>query len=362
MLSNRYSTIVSQSEITGKAQPDLHSLRLRGNTSGRVAFEGGTIPTNLSIMPGELLVARRNCRNTAGAYGRTMQCGFSSVAGITIDDKNPEELMRELIFLGVAKSEYQYEGDSMFGTDSMDHGIGYLISGSISINNWGNEDIHAFDPIGIRLPPYLQGDPRSQGGNSGRNTIDTGLNPVKHYNRIGTPNGKQLMMIEKFDPCDFSFQIAGSFELINRTKSQGGIKGITNEEFFVRSDDMIRKMDTAQEEAFGYIWGFLTVASIANPNVDYGVGTGTITVEGLQFLRALFGRNVFPGSNPGFEVDRAGDLNGSAADKRRYFQDHVFDLVCGGVAGSMATKRSRLIGTAISSAKPGQTLDVMIRL
>lgn len=362
MLNARYNPLVSQAEITGKAQPDLHSLRQRAYTQGRQAYDGGSIDANLAIMPGELLVARKNCRNTSGAFGRFNQCGFTSMAGITIDDKNPEELMRDLTFLGVAKSEYQYGGENLFGTDPMDHGFGFLISGSITIINTGRYDIHAFDQLCIRAPPYPQGDPRSQ-GTPGSYSIDTGLNPLRPMNRVGTPNGKPLLMVERYDPCDFTFQIAGSFELIRKTKANGGIVGITFKDFFNRNNDASRKLTSAQEEAFGYVYGLLTVARIANNNVDYiDFATGGITAEGITFLKDVYGRNVFPGSNPGKEDNRQGDLNGNDLRIEQFLKDHVFDLLCGGIGGSMAAKEARKIGTAIGSAKPGQSLDVMIRL
>jgi hypothetical protein len=361
MLNARYNPLVSQAEITGKAQPDLHSLRQRAYTQGRQAYEGGSIDANLAIMPGELLVARKNCRNTSGAYGRFNQCGFTSVAGITTDDKNPEELMRDLTFLGVAKSEYQYGGENLFGTDPLDHGFGYLISGSITIINTGTQDIHAFDQLAIRVPPYPQGDPRSQ-GTPGSYAIDTGLNPLRPVNRIGTPNGKPLFMIERFDPCDFTFQVAGSFELIKKTKANGGIEGITFQDFFNRNNDASRKLSSAQEEAFGYVYGLLTVARIANPTIKYIKKNGKVTAAGVAFLKDVYGRNVFPGSNPGFEDNRAGNLLGKSKEIEKFLKDHIFDLLCGSIGGSIAAKNARRIGTAIGSAKPGQSLDAMIRL
>lgn len=359
MLNARYSPMIPQSIVVGKAQPDLHSFRQRDKTQGREAYGGGTVPGNLAIIPGEILVARRNCRNTSGAYGRTSQCAFSSLSGITTDDKNPEQLMRSLVFVGIAQNEYMYGGDNLYGTEPLDHGFGFIFSGGFTTVNTGTTDIYAFDKLCIKPPAFPRGAPRSQ-GNNGPMGVDNGMAPLKRpEHRIGVPNEKALLEIEKFDPCDFTMSVAGSFELINKDKKDGGIRGITTQDFFERNNDPARAIDTAQEEAYGAAWTILTIASFANPAVDYGLSTGNITPEGLQLLRSVYGRNVFPGSNPGFEGNRNATIVG---DRKKFYQDHVFDLMYGSVGGALAAKQALVIGTAIGSAKPGKSLDMVVRL
>ncbi len=365
MQKARYSPIVSQAEITGKGQPDLHSLRQRANTEGHDAYPGGTLNENLTIMPGELLVARRNCRNTAGHYGRASQACFSAVGGLVTDEKTLEGMMRDLVFVGVAKSEYQYGGDNLFGQDPLDHGFGFLYSGSFTIINTSGEDIYAFDRLCWRLPPTSKGDPRTQGSHSSH-SIDTGLNPMT-VRRIGTPQGKQTIMVQRYDPCDFTFQVAGAFDLFSKSKTQGGVQGFTLADFFLRQKDATRNMASTQEEAFAYSRGLLTIlaAGDANPAAkaeEYGLFTSQITAAGLGALGRLFGRNVFPGTNGGNEANREGKIDGTNAQKWTFVLDHWHDLLLGGLAGSMDSKKDRLIGIAIGSAKPDFSLDMAVRI
>jgi hypothetical protein len=353
--------MIPQSIVVVKAQPDLHSFRQREKTQGREAFDGGTVPGNLAIIPGELVFARRDCRNTSGAYGRVTQCVFSSFSGITTDDKNADQLTRGIEFVGVAQNEYMYGGDNLFGTEPLDHGLGVVFSGTFTVTNTGSTDINANDKLCFKVPAFPRGEPRSQ-GNNGPLGLDNGLNPLRRIdNRIGVPQGKVLPEIERFDPCNFAMPVAGSFELIGLRKAQGGISDVTPTEFFERNNDPRRDLTSAQEEAYGAAWTILTIASVANPGVDYGLSTGVMTDAGRELLKNVYGRNVFPGSNPGKEGNRKGSLNGSADDRRKYFIDHVFDLMYGSVGGAIAAKNATIIGTALGSAKPNKSLDMAIR-
>ena len=321
------------------------------------------------IMPGEILVARRNSRNGAGHHGRSAQTVYSSNAGIITDERSPEAMMREVLFVGFAKSEYMYGGDNLFGTDPLDHGIGFIISGSFSTINNSGYDINAFDILAFRLPPTSRGDPRSQGGARQAGAIDTGLNPVA-VAQVGSPGGKPLFMIERYDPCDFKFQVAGCYDIFNKRKAQGGIQGFTARDFFApQARDMTRNMTSLQEEAFAFAWGALVILAQGSNDPQatarsYGLlaNDGIITPAGLEALGKLWGRNTFPGSNRANEADRDGKVDGNENDKWRYLLDHVFDLFLGGLAGSIAAKKARIVGTAISGAKFLQTLDVATRI
>ena len=128
-------------------------------------------------------------------------------------------------------------------------------------------------------------------------------------------------------------------------------------------------MDSLQEEAYAFSRGALVILAQGSEDPldtarSYGLlsADGVLTPEGLRALGRLWGRNTFPGSNRDHEMDRDGRLDGNDVDKWKYLLDHVFDLMLGGLAGSMAAKKSRIIGTAISGAKFLQTLDIAIRI
>jgi len=369
MLNSRYSPLPSQAEITGKCLPDTHSFRQRANTEGREAFSYGALNEMLAIIPGEILVARRNCRNGAGHYGRSAQTVYSSNAGVLTDERSAEAMLREIVFVGFAKSEYMWEGDNLFGTNPLDHGLGCIISGSFSTINNSGYDINAYDILAMRLPPTGRGDPRSQGGARQPGQIDTGLNPVA-VQQVGSPGGKPLFMIERYDPCDFRFQVAGCFDLFSKRKAQGGIQGFTLRDFFApQARDTTRNMTSLQEEAFAFAWGTLVILAQGSDDPQgtarsYGLlsNDGTISADGLAALGSLWGRNTFPGANPGNEADREGRLDGNENDRWKYLTDHVFDLLLGGLSGAIAAKKARIVGTAISGAKFLQTLDVAVRI
>jgi hypothetical protein len=360
MLQGRYNPIPTQAEITGKGQPDLFSFRQRADTQGLNAFPGGSVETNLWIVPGELLVTRRNARNTTGGYGRTFQTVYSSLNGVVVEDNNLEAAMREVCFAGFAKSEYEYGGESLFGTDPLDHGFGFIYHGSITTINTGSGDLYAFDKLCFRIPSLPNGDPRSQGTNAGR-VIDNGLNPLNSNTtrRLGVPQGKILFQLERYDPTDFSMQTAGCFELFNKPKINGGVKNVTLREWFDKS----RKLTPLQEEAFAYSRGLLMIASMGSNDPEatarnWGLFGPELTAEGQEKLGEIFGRNVFPGRNG---ANAGGEFPTSyAGDEFAYTKDHVFDLLLGGLYGSIHAKEERICGMALSSAKVNQSIDIMV--
>lgn len=374
MLQARYSPIVSQAEITGKAQPDLIAFNQRKQNAGDArtlaeSYPGGDQDGNLYIMPGELVVGQRK-RHALGTYhGRPGETGFSSVAGLYYGDKSPEALMREYYFLGVAKTEFQYNGETLFGTDPMDHGFGFLRAGSVSINNNHNEDIYAGDILAWRFPPTRAGDPGTQGSGRLGTSIDTGLNPRASLNRAGTPFTKPLVQVHKFDPSDFSFQLAGAYECFNTNSARGGISDLTPKDLL---DPLKRsKLTSLQEEALGWAFGLLMVACRAMDVAQPGSGqtawnrwtdNGKLTAAGRDVLNAIFLRNVIPGQNQRAITDFRGDgnLSGLPKDSYEYYADNCLYMICAGVAGGWYAKASRIIGKASSNAKPTQTLDIMV--
>jgi len=363
MLSARYSPLISQAEITGKGQPDLWSFNQRRLNSGdsmtlKDSYPGGDRDENLAIMPGELVVGFRKQAAHNSFHGRSQEAGFTSAAGLYYGDKSAEALMRDMYFMGVAKTEYQYGGDSLFGTDPMDHGFGFLRAGSMSVNNNSNDDVCAGDILAWRLPPTRNGDPGTQGMYA-PSSIDSGLNPRHSNNRTGTPYGKPLIQIERFDPSDFSFQLAGSYSLFDKPASQGGVSDLGLKDMF---GDKRKQLSSLQEEALGWKCGLLMVVARARADgdnfiKDINLVDGKLSADGRSILDAVFLRNAPPGMNQA----AIGNTNYSALQPGNYdfYADHLFDMLCGAVAGGWYAKTSRIVGKAMGNAKSGQTLDVM---
>lgn len=385
----RRSTVVAQAEVTGKGLPDTHSLRQRANTGNRPAYPNGTVKENLMLMPGEIALATRTCRGSPASSNRTHQPCWTSWNGYLLDeDSSPEAMMRKIRVVGIVKTEYEWGGEGMYGTDPMDHGFGLSLHGSYTIINTGLDDITPGDILAIRPPPTENGDPRSQGpqgGRGGGSAVDTRLNPLRNRPRIGTPQGKLESVIERYDPCNFSWQVAGCHAIFDRPKVSGGLKGYGLSDFFLRSNDETRNMSTLVEEAFGYSRSILAIvakgyemfrlnagASQAEAQAaaavyanSFGLFGTELTPDGLRMLNAIFGRNTFPGKNPDFENrPRPATLSAAVSleDKYEYVTDHIFCLLNGAIGGSMAAKRARIIGTANGSAKPNGSLDVSFNI
>jgi len=368
MLSARYSPLVSQAEITGKAQPDLWEFARRKAQSGDAQYmERAYAGDDFSIMPGELVIGHRKRVGHASFHARSQEAGFSSVAGMNYGDAGSVEgLMRSFYFLGVAKGEYQHGGDNLYGTDPMDHGFGFLRAGSMSINNNSPQDIYAGDPIAWRLPPVRGGDPRTQGSASSGRTLDTGLNPRVSYNRTGTPYGKPLVQIERFDPSDFSFQLAGAYALFDKPSAQGGVSDLGCAALFSDKSNL----SSLQEEALGYKCGLLMSYARARDVTDRdgeawarnsGILTdGELSAEARNILNALFLRNVTPGENTAAIGNLQADYTKLKVGEYKFYADHLFDMLCGAIAGGWHTKASRVIGKAMGNAKSTQTLDIMV--
>lgn len=371
MFQSRYSPVAVQAEITGKMQPDLHSFKQRKALSGnsecrRLTYDGMDSDGNLSIMPGELVVGRRLKNGTGRSYGSPQETGFSSVAGLYHGNKSIERLNREHYLLGAAKGEYQYQGDNLFGTAPMDHGIGFLRGGSFTINNNSWVDFNAGDLVAWTFPNY-GGNPRDQGMGNGARDVDNGLNPRASANRAGTPIGKPLIQVEKFDPSDFSFQLAGAHQLYTTPGSQGGVSDVSI--FDLEKED--RNMSTLAEEALGWAAACILIASrgveFANPNPGAGKvfyddmidREGKITDAGKRFLNSVFLRNTIPGSNNNAVGNFTNDYRGLAPNSYEYLVDNMFNLFCGALSGAWNAKASRIIGKAMGNSKSTQMLDLM---
>lgn len=365
MQEGRYAPLVSQAEITGKVHPDLRDFAHRKYMAGQTeymqrAYAASDHKENFAIMPGELLVGYKK-RNT---HSRTHEIGFSSVALMEYGE-TPEGKMRKMYFLGVAKGEYQPDGDSMFNQDPMDHGLGSLRSGSITVNNNSPQDFNAGDILCWRLPPTPGGDPRTQGmGGVGR-SLDTGLNPRVSYNRTGTPFGKPLIQLERFDATDFSFQLAGAYALFDKPSTQGGIKDLGPEVLFGDKTNLT----SLQEEALGWKWGLLMIGALMRPGQDgedfFQTAIDQAKVGELpgpnqdDFLNRCFLRNVMPGSNTR-TIGAFGNFSNLKVGQFKFYQDHLFHMLAGGVAGAWHSKASRIVGKAMSSGKSTKSFDLMV--
>lgn len=345
----RYSPVYRQAEITGKGQPDLHSFAQRKqNMSDHVrmakSYPGGDQDQNLFIRKGELLVGEKNNRSQ-------FEVCFSSYNGLYYGDKPIEALMRMYSFKGVATGDWDLNGEPMFGTESLDHGFGFLRAGSDTIVNNSEEDLFGGDLVAWQFGAVDGG---KSGGGEGepRRLVDNGLNPWASQNKEGTPLGKALIQIKRFDPMDFSYQVAGAFALFNKSKIQGGIRDVSLRDFMAAEKD--KELSTLQEEAFAMNKGFAILIAIGM--LEMGAANGRTFDELVDEIsnnenvyRRILDRNL-----PNNRAAIAANENAGITTAK-----YTIDILYGGIFNAAYAKMSRIVGKVMRSSKAGSSVDIM---
>ncbi len=362
-----------EAPIMAKGYPDLALMETwhKGRKDAmQKTYSGGNDKANFAIMPHELLIGLRDqkANYTNDPAG---QLGITAVPGAA-QNANIEQEMERYYFIGVPTDEHYYQGESMYNTDSLDHGFGVQIAGKCTIINTCDSDITPGDYVAWRLPATEAGDPGSDKYKNDRFAIDTGLNPITSRNRMGTPFAKPVVQLEKFNPLDFTFQLSGAFWALNHPESEGGVNDVTFEFYEKHAND--GKLSQVQQEAFCWGVGLRLIALHAIPSAnqeaiaktmgllenDGGKKAGVMTDDALTFIKSVFGRNVVPGDNDDYK-DRKGDWNSiTPKDKVNYLLDNTLFFLTGGISKAMMLKLSRVIGKAASSAAPSKSLDVVL--
>jgi hypothetical protein len=359
--------------IMAKGFPDLaliekcHKSR-RDGVSKRTVFPGSEDKQNFAIKPHELFIGYKN-QNNNYSNDRSAVLGVTAVPGLEFTDTDPEVLMSKFVFFGVPSDEWYYQGESMYNTDSLDHGFGLIIHGKCTINNTWHSDITAADYVAWRLPPTQSGDPGTKKTDM-RRTIDNGLNPMINRNRAGTPFGKPVWQLEKYDPLDFTFQLSGTFWALDKTMDAGGILDMSKTDY----DTNKNNYTMVQQEAFCWAYGIRSLMlhtmitikesgflGLTQGNVDdtfvnaqknaLGLVDGKLNNSLVQILRRVFRDNCIPGSEVSY--------NGNTSSATEIL-DNTMSMLTGGTCIAMMSKMSRIIGKAVSSAGPGKSLDVVL--
>lgn len=350
----RYSPVLRQAEITGQGQPDVHSfLQRKANMADHVRQSksypagGGDLDQNLFIKTGELLIKEKKNRDY---YERC----FSSYNGLYYGDRSSEALARQYTFVGVATGDCEVGGENMYGTDPMDHGFGFLRAGSNTIVNNSEEDLYGGDIICWQFGKHTD-------DSKPKRLVDNGLNPWAAQNKEGTPLGKALIQIRRFDPMDFSMQVAGAFSLFDIPKSHP-MKGISD----LNLSDLLRpekekELTSLQEEALALKHGIAQIVMqgclVLNRVQEFQVAVDTNnmnemyeTILNTPFLwKKILDRNI-----PNNQI--AVDLN--AAEQLLWAKDTI-NILYGGIFNAAYSKMSRCVGKVMRSSKAGNSVDVM---
>jgi hypothetical protein len=372
-----YFPAQKEAPIMGKGFPDLAEIeknhRTRKDGMSRIkSFPGSENKDNYAIRQHEIFVGKKDQRfNYTGDL--SAQIGITSVAGMEYGELDPEVLMSQFRFIGVADDEWSYNGENMYNTESLDHGFPVQLAGKRTINNTSGGNIGSGDYIAWRFPATRYGDPGSQKlGYDFRSSINTGVNTYVSRNRAGTPFDKPVIQIEKFNPLDFTFQLSAAFWAFNNPVTSGGISDMLMDEY-LRDPNQFTMV---QQEAFSWSLAIRTMIVLNETNdkarkdkaVELGLlkdtvnatEAGQITTKALELFKEIFRRNTLPGANDNVK-HKGGNWNSpKKADKLDFLYDNVMHYATGGTSVAMMSKLERVIGKACSSAGPSKSLDIML--
>jgi hypothetical protein len=250
--------IMGQGIIPGKAFLDLGLIQDRMQAADDPVVSASCIPggnreINHDAMPGDLSFGLRMVRNPTAMFGASNEWGTTSVAGEdTSQYPSDEAWIQQFYFQGVCATESRIS-DPMNNANTPDPGHGYALvkAGTISIVNNGPQMIYPGDLVCYRFP---------------KRTGYTDLADTINYRaRAGEPSSKFRPHVERFDPSSSTFNGSLQWELsrvlLQKTKEEGGIKGLEMEDFFkiVALSDVFA-LSSAQEQAAGCKYGSAAIA------------------------------------------------------------------------------------------------------
>lgn len=342
-----------QAPIVGKVFPDTYEIERREYESKDAANAATVVPggdknVNFSCMPGEICLSRVYEGNS-GYMDSRYEVGLTSAAGL-VANKSYEAIHREHRFLGgVGENGYEHGGDGMYGTDPLEHGYAIIRSGGpFTTNNWYNGSIQAGQLLefAIPLPGGVPGEETSKPP-----VVDTGNNAINLSIRGGTPLQKPLYYLKPCDPSSFETSFAAMFWCMSNSRANKGTADIVIPDYFTIDHD---KLTNLQIETLELENALLALYKLATKNT---------TANFLDFRNKVFGRHVaVPADNPGYlnmtEAEKKFVPNG---DNEKFLQDKILPLLAKSFTGQLRAKMSRVVGVSLSNAKPGETLDVLIR-
>ena len=314
MREGLYLTESPQGEITGIVYPDHDELADRRENAASSqsminSYPGGSDPSNLYFIPGELVLGNRES-HVYNTNGEPNEHGFTSLNGKSLYayDGNLEQAMRNTYFQGIAKTEYM--------VDSVNQGesaVTVLKAGSCSIVNNGHQDIYAGDLLEWYFP--------NLDGSDGMTDRPIGTDTsIAYRNRGGQPFTKILPEVRRYNPYRNETSVAAISARLSdddKTETLFGIRDladITPEMIKAKlnmAGNNYERIDPVTEEAFGV----------------------------LYFLKKL--------------SRELGDVD----------IDTLFDAInvlMGAIASAQRARKDRVFAKAMSTAGPSETVHIMV--
>lgn len=383
-LQNGYSTLTVQSEVTDDGPFDKREMddRKAMAMSGRNKNDSypHVDPANLCVLPGEVLLTRKCHRAHKRSTGAKIAV-FSSLNGYWHGRYRSQKALckRNLQFVGISKTLYQLPGVELTGSArgndyQTDSGIAWLSSGAISANrNTGPLVIMAGDLVYLELPDTAL--MYSQPG---------GRMPISPNNAVpGAPVTKYVPMTLPVSQMDFGTQIEYYYSMFSRSSSDpnGGCVDVPFQDLYKRSPS--RPNEKALEDGpqaaaalWFAIWGIKTALDDAVPALpDFRTPSATARKDAIKALERLFInhglsatkrmqtlRNL-QATNAGAFVDNSLRLKSPEEQNdatKLHIQFDALSNLFSAIADALAEQNRWIIGRALHTSHPGDTLDLDI--
>lgn len=387
--------------ITGKFVHDdeLYEECVRNASNAAVAiycYPGGGQPINHDVFAGYTLLGMKN---VSIPESDVFEIGLASAAGICWDNYcSQRDMESNFYWLGISNGEAR-KSAPLDSTTRDPVGVGTHKAGTKSIINNSWRTIYAGDRICWRFPraPFH---PKA-GVRSGGDNQFNGGDPVNYLARQGDPPTQFRWEYEAYDPTDFSVQMAAAFAALSYDKGDGGVKDLPYQNALpwaaAGPGVKDRPWSSIQEEALAYRYGFwgigLTlIGTLQKANIiakdmtpdqiakeiglfDSKGANKQVVIDGIadilldkisacdparEAAENRFVETTMTKLHDARQYSAAPELLGQGND--HFFANlraHAFDMVAIGITSALEAKRSQIVGMAMNSAAPADTMHVL---
>jgi hypothetical protein len=382
LAQSRHRTMAVQAPIVGKVFPDTCEIEKREYEAKDNAHTGKVVPggdknVNFSCMPGEICLSRVY-DGGSGHMDSRYEVGLTSAAGL-YQDKSSEAIHREHRFVGgVGENGYEHGGDGMYGTDPLEHGYAVIRSGGpFTTHNWTNEPIYAGQILEFKipLPEYKKGEERP--------IVDTGNNVISLSIRSGTPLQKPVYYLQPCDPSSFEASLEGIKWCIENDSSAGGVKNLKKKDYDTKYNQLTNLQIEALELKLGLQLMTVFTLNVAEAQEKIVKETLKDAKESEEGWLSTFldwvgiydpwgAKDDATKSKVGIPKDSSVELdvvdylfkvlNNPKDDKfNKELLPLMLPMLGRSFTGQLRARMNRVVGVALSNARPGETLDVLLR-
>ena len=378
MRQSMRTPIMSMGVIPGKVHLDwLHVREAMENAEdGSIAnrcYPGGSKDVNHDVMPGDLSIGYKCARSDTGGFN---ELGFVSLAGLHVGDYETHREMEDNFYAqGFVVTECRVS-DPMHDPMSQDPDHGYAIvkAGTVPTINNGPFPLYPNQLVCMRFPPSpLLKQPRLD-----ENDIEFGK--LNHRARQGTFQSQIRPELVPFEYTDFQIHYDSAYNLMNRTKTGGGISDLSFAETQRLRKSYVSdssKLSLEQEEAAGHYWGTVNlvlaalevfntlkaadkVTPLTVAQVLSEVQSATTRADVHPTIRLIFAN--------AYQADIFGVSNSDEAELKKInpltAENKALRSVAsayhsGHIMGNFYSKCSKIVGRSMNYAGPSDTVDML---